>query len=160
MPSSISVGVKRSAWTASPVNARARALARARPSGSSSPRWATVCWTTLRPTRTERTRRQYRWTLPSFRRVVGRRYIVQLIRHPPRRSQRTWSALHRGFFSGGRRRLQLHTARPRIAPCGYPGCGSWASRGLLSYFADNAELIRRTAVYVGKILKGAKHADI
>src|SRR2546425_198765 len=59
-----------------------------------SPRWATVCWMTLRPTRTERTRRQYRWTLPSFRSVVWRRYITQLIGHVAPRSQRPWLALH------------------------------------------------------------------
>ena len=68
--SSAASTVKRSGCSRSPVIARARACARARPAASSSPRCATVCWTTLRPTRTERTSRQYRWTLPSFRRVV------------------------------------------------------------------------------------------
>src|SRR5260370_40941485 len=105
----------------SEVTLRGSALDRAGPWVGSSPRRATVCWTTLRPTRTGRTRRQYRWTLPSFRRVVGRRYIVQLIRHPPRRSQRTWLAVHRGFFSAGRRRLTFDTARPRLGPWGRPG---------------------------------------
>jgi putative ABC transport system substrate-binding protein len=32
--------------------------------------------------------------------------------------------------------------------------------GLVSYFADNSELFRQTAVYIDKILKGAKPADI
>src|SRR2546422_1621444 len=54
---------------------------------------------TLRPTRTERTRRQYRWTLPSFRSVVWRRYITQLIGHVAPRSQRPWLALHHGCSS-------------------------------------------------------------
>src|SRR2546425_5416381 len=94
MASSATPGSKRSDCSRSPVIARASALARARPSGSSSPRWATVCWMTLRPTRTERTRRQYRWTLPSFRSVVWRRYITQLIGHVATRSQRPWLALH------------------------------------------------------------------
>jgi site-specific DNA recombinase len=40
------------------VAANASRRARARPCASSSPRWATVSWTTLRPRRTERTRRQ------------------------------------------------------------------------------------------------------
>src|SRR3989442_3325843 len=99
MASSATPGSKRSDCSRSPVIARASALARARPSGSSSPRWATVCWMTLRPTRTERTRRQYRWTLPSFRSVVWRRYITQLIGHVAPRSQRPWLALHHGCSS-------------------------------------------------------------
>jgi putative ABC transport system substrate-binding protein len=32
--------------------------------------------------------------------------------------------------------------------------------GLLSYYADNRELFRRTATYVDKILKGAAPADL
>src|SRR3989442_6119938 len=99
MASSATPGSKRSDCSRSPAAARASALARARPSGSSSPRWATVCWMTLRPTRTERTRRQYRWTLPSFRSVVWRRYITQLIGHVAPRSQRPWLALHHGCSS-------------------------------------------------------------
>src|SRR6266545_4635697 len=103
-----SSGRNRSGWSSSPVIARASARARARPAASSSPRWATVCWTTLRPTRTERTSRQYRWTLPSFRRVVCRRYIAQLIAQPRRRSQCTWSALH-AVFDEARSTAARHT---------------------------------------------------
>src|SRR5256712_12242402 len=99
MASSATPGSKRADGWRAPVIARAGALARARPSGSSSPRWAPVCWMTLRPTRTERTRRQYRWTLPSFRSVVWRRYITQLIGHVAPRSQRPWLALHHGCSS-------------------------------------------------------------
>ena len=32
--------------------------------------------------------------------------------------------------------------------------------GLISYFPDHAELYRRTAVYVDRILKGAKPAEL
>jgi putative ABC transport system substrate-binding protein len=47
-------------------------------------------------------------------------------------------------------RLPVMPTRVRNTPSG----------GLLSYFANNAELIRRTAAYVDKILQGAKPADL
>ena len=79
---------------------RAKALARARPAASNSPRCATVCWTTLRPIRTERTNRQYVWALPSFTRVVWRKYISLAYARLDAGSQSPWSALHAQF--GGR----------------------------------------------------------
>jgi hypothetical protein len=60
----------RSACSGAPISARASARARSRPASSSSPRWATVCWITRRPMRTDRTNRHVRCTLPSFLRVV------------------------------------------------------------------------------------------
>src|SRR5438445_10110234 len=77
--------------------------------------------------RTDRTSRQYLWTLPSFRRVVWRRYIAQLIRQPGDRSQRTWSALHRRFPNGAPRPREIRTARPLRRAVFVLNCGSWAS---------------------------------
>jgi hypothetical protein len=90
-------GVKSSVCSPSPVIARASALARARPSASSSPRWETVCWTTVRPMRTERTSRRYVWPLPSFPRVVWRKYISLAYAAHARTKSITWSALHARF---------------------------------------------------------------
>jgi ABC-type uncharacterized transport system substrate-binding protein len=38
--------------------------------------------------------------------------------------------------------------------------GRWISGGLISYGANNAELFRRAADYVDKILRGANPADL
>jgi hypothetical protein len=72
---------------ARPEILRASTAARARPSASSSPSCATVSCTTLRPRRTERTSRQYTCVLPSFFRVVCRRYMRSHSQHLAIRSQ-------------------------------------------------------------------------
>ena len=46
------------AWSGAPISRRASTRASTRPSSSSSPRCATVCWMTRRPTRTLRTKHQ------------------------------------------------------------------------------------------------------
>src|SRR5439155_995043 len=82
-----------------PVICRAKARAFARPCASSSPRWATVSWTTRRPRRTERTRRQYVCAFRPFRRTAYRRYTRLPPPRPdppgyPRLSKGRRSALH------------------------------------------------------------------
>jgi putative ABC transport system substrate-binding protein len=63
------------------------------------------------------------------------------------------------FF--GSRRVQIVTlaARDRI-PAAYPGRDNVAAGGLMSYATDLAETLRQVGVYTGKILKGAKPADL
>jgi putative tryptophan/tyrosine transport system substrate-binding protein len=63
------------------------------------------------------------------------------------------------FF--GSRRVQIVTlaARDRI-PAAYPGRDNVAAGGLMSYATDLGETLRQVGVYTGKILKGAKPADL
>jgi putative ABC transport system substrate-binding protein len=62
------------------------------------------------------------------------------------------------FYS---RRVQLATlaARERI-PAAYPNRTYVVAGGLMSYGTDNADRLRQTGVYAGKILNGAKPADL
>jgi hypothetical protein len=53
--------------------------------------------------------------------------LNQLIRHAGRRSQRTWSPLHRDFRRSDRRRRKIRTVRPRSRTVSSLNCGSWAS---------------------------------
>jgi putative tryptophan/tyrosine transport system substrate-binding protein len=64
-----------------------------------------------------------------------------------------------GLF--GNRRLQFATltARDRI-PAAYADRDTVAAGGLMSYGTDSAEGVRQVGVYTGKILKGAKPADL
>jgi len=63
------------------------------------------------------------------------------------------------MFVNERRRLVDLAARNRL-PAVYPWSEGVAEGGLMSYGPDLADLFRRAAAYVDKILKGAKPADL
>ena len=62
------------------------------------------------------------------------------------------------FFAERKRIVEL--AGKHRLPAIYPEKGFVAEGGLMSYGADYDDLFRRAAVYVDKILKGAKPADL
>ena len=62
------------------------------------------------------------------------------------------------FFAERKRIVQL--ASQYRLPAIYPDKGFVDEGGLMSYGTDNADLFRRAAVYIDKILKGAKPADL
>jgi len=64
----------------------------------------------------------------------------------------------RQFFAERKRIVELAT-KYRL-PAIYPEKGFVDEGGLMSYGADYDDLFRRAAVYVDKILKGAKPADL
>jgi ABC-type uncharacterized transport system substrate-binding protein len=64
----------------------------------------------------------------------------------------------RRFFAERKRIVELAT-KYRL-PAIYPEKGFVDEGGLMSYGADFNDLFRRAAVYVDKILKGAKPADL
>jgi len=63
------------------------------------------------------------------------------------------------FFLAERERIVGFTARQRL-PAMYPYREFVTLGGLMSYSPDYAESFRRAALYVDKILKGAKPADL
>jgi putative ABC transport system substrate-binding protein len=63
------------------------------------------------------------------------------------------------LFVNERRRLADLAAKSRL-PAVYPGRVYVDAGGLMSYGTNLAELLRRAATYVDKILKGAKPADL
>jgi putative ABC transport system substrate-binding protein len=63
------------------------------------------------------------------------------------------------FFSTRRVKFVTMTARERI-PAAYPNRNFVADGGLMSYGADQVDMMRQTGVYTGKILNGAKPADL
>ena len=64
----------------------------------------------------------------------------------------------RRFFAERKRIVEL-AGKYRL-PAIYPQKEFVDDGGLMSYGADSADLFRRAAVYVDKILKGAKPADL
>jgi putative tryptophan/tyrosine transport system substrate-binding protein len=64
-----------------------------------------------------------------------------------------------GLFNANRQRIIALTVQTRL-PTIYPNSVWVNAGGLMSYAADQLESFRRAAVYVHKILKGAKPADL
>jgi putative tryptophan/tyrosine transport system substrate-binding protein len=69
------------------------------------------------------------------------------------------TVLPSGLFIGQRRRLVDLAAKNRL-PAVYQSRESVDAGGLMSYGPNFADLFRRAATYVDKILKGAKPADL
>jgi putative tryptophan/tyrosine transport system substrate-binding protein len=64
-----------------------------------------------------------------------------------------------GFFTSRRVQFGTLTARDRI-PVAYANREILGAGGLMSYGTDGADTFRQVGVYTGKILKGAKPADL
>jgi putative ABC transport system substrate-binding protein len=64
-----------------------------------------------------------------------------------------------GFLSSRRGQFATLTARDRI-PAAYANRDDVAAGGLMSYGTDLADMYHQVGVYTGKILKGAKPADL
>jgi putative ABC transport system substrate-binding protein len=69
------------------------------------------------------------------------------------------TVLPSAMFISERRRLVDLAAKNRL-PAVYPSRDSVDAGGLMSYGPDLADVFRRAATYVDKILKGAKPADL
>ena len=69
------------------------------------------------------------------------------------------SSLPDAFFTSRRVQIATLAARDRI-PAAYAVRDFVAAGGLMSYGTDFADTFRQVGVYTGKILKGAKPADL
>ena len=63
------------------------------------------------------------------------------------------------FLASRRVQLILHAAHHRV-PASYPGREYAEVGGLMTYGSDVADAFREAGIYVGRILKGAKPADL
>jgi putative ABC transport system substrate-binding protein len=64
-----------------------------------------------------------------------------------------------GFFSSRRVQFVILAARDRI-PATYTQRGYVVAGGLMSYGTDQVDMARQVGVYTGRVLKGAKPADL
>jgi putative ABC transport system substrate-binding protein len=64
-----------------------------------------------------------------------------------------------GFFTSRRAQFVTLAARDRI-PAAYAGRDNVVAGGLMSYGTDPADRLRQVGIYIGKILNGAKPADL
>jgi putative tryptophan/tyrosine transport system substrate-binding protein len=64
-----------------------------------------------------------------------------------------------GFFNSRRGQFATLAARDRI-PASFADSDMVAAGGLMSYGTDNVNMFRQVGVYTGRILKGAKPADL
>jgi putative tryptophan/tyrosine transport system substrate-binding protein len=64
-----------------------------------------------------------------------------------------------GYFAARRGQFTILTARDKI-PATYPNSEFVVAGGLMSYGTDFADTFRQVGVYTGRILKGAKPADL
>jgi putative ABC transport system substrate-binding protein len=69
------------------------------------------------------------------------------------------AVLTSSMFFGERRRLAALAAKNRL-PAVYPWREGVDAGGLMAYGPDLADLLRRAAIYVDRILKGAKPSDL
>jgi ABC-type uncharacterized transport system substrate-binding protein len=76
-----------------------------------------------------------------------------------REKVRALSVLTQSMFVLNRKRIVTLAAKNRL-PAMYPDSAFTYAGGLVSYGPNHADLYRRAAIYVDKILKGAKPADL